>query len=299
MYFDIIQSIEVANGGNMKTIVYFNHKAQEIVAHIGHICSDDSILSLYVQKNTALNEYKKIEKATSLIFMIDNDTEESIQNYLHFVQSYVKHHLAHPTTREQYKAIPKKWIVGPNHCTPFLLETFVEQGKKTPSILGLENKKLKRYTQEKGNKAYLNLISAFICDQYEIEESAMAIVKYEDEILTTTEQIYGKLVLSLPKGHIETGETIVDAAIRECIEETGIALTPKQVVQQLDRFDIIFINHHLQLVQKRIYPVVFEITQKLCPKPTEERIEKAEFMRKSDFLNTCTYENIRTLIQKI
>ena len=55
----------------------------------------------------------------------------------------------------------------------------------------------------------------------QIEESVMAIVIYHHEILYIKELIYGMPKFSLPKGHIEDGETKIECAIRECYEETS------------------------------------------------------------------------------
>ncbi|MDE5565517.1 MAG: GNAT family N-acetyltransferase, partial [Anaeroplasmataceae bacterium] len=56
------------------------------------------------------------------------------------------------------------------------------------------------------------------------EESAMAIVIVKNKILATKELVYGKVRLSVPKGHVENNETYIETAMRECFEETGIQL---------------------------------------------------------------------------
>jgi ADP-ribose pyrophosphatase YjhB (NUDIX family) len=66
----------------------------------------------------------------------------------------------------------------------------------------------------------------------------------------------GRLVWSLPKGHVERGETTVDAAIREVAEETGIT---GRVVAPLGTIDFWFVaedrrvhktvHHFLMLAQ--------------------------------------------------
>lgn len=64
-----------------------------------------------------------------------------------------------------------------------------------------------------------------------IEQSAMAVVLCKGKILATVEDIYGRKVLSLPKGHNEQGETLLQTAIRECFEETNIILTERKLGQ--------------------------------------------------------------------
>jgi len=49
----------------------------------------------------------------------------------------------------------------------------------------------------------------------------------------------GRLVWSLPKGHVEAGETPADAAVREVEEETGIrgvVLAPRRVHKTVHHF---------------------------------------------------------------
>lgn len=48
----------------------------------------------------------------------------------------------------------------------------------------------------------------------------------------------GRLLWSLPKGHVETGETTRDAAVREVAEETGIT---GQVLSPLGTIDFWFV----------------------------------------------------------
>lgn len=283
----------------MKTIVIFGSMKEERISQIKRLFSKHSTQILHIEKGLTLENYQKIIESTTLVFIIQNDSKKYIQQYLDYVQKMHEYHKKNTKIGEVYVDIPKKWIVGPYHCETFLLETFLTQGKDKPQVLHIEYQKWQKYGFEPEDKAYFHLMDAFINDSYQVETSAMAIVKYKDEILATVEEIYGKLVCALPKGHIEQDETIVDAAIRECLEETGIQLDTKQVIKQLDAFSITFINHHLQLVQKWIYPVCFEINQKPSTHPTETRIQQVAFMKIGDFLQQCPYENIRMLIQNI
>ena len=56
------------------------------------------------------------------------------------------------------------------------------------------------------------------------EKSAMAVVIYKQMILTIHEVIFGNVKISLPKGHIEANETVIECAIREAFEETNIKI---------------------------------------------------------------------------
>ena len=128
------------------------------------------------------------------------------------------------------------------------------------------------------------------------EKSAMAIVFCKDTVLTTHEMIYGKLTISVPKGHIEIGEDEVEAAIRETKEETGVIISKSDFVKKLDSFEIKFVNHHNQEVRKTIYPVVFSLLEKQEAKITEERVLKVEFMDVADFIKLCRYENVKEIV---
>ncbi len=131
------------------------------------------------------------------------------------------------------------------------------------------------------------------------ETSAMAVVFFQNKILATVEDIYGKPALSLPKGHVEEGETNVQTAIRECREETGITLSAEQVVLQTDPFVVNFENHLGEKVQKSIFPVVFRLQEKQSPRITEQRVLSVDFLDVADFSKRCSYDNVRQLVADI
>ena len=57
-----------------------------------------------------------------------------------------------------------------------------------------------------------------------------AIVQREGRFLMVEERISGRLVLNQPAGHLEDGESLVEAAIRETREETAWRLHPEALV---------------------------------------------------------------------
>ena len=131
------------------------------------------------------------------------------------------------------------------------------------------------------------------------EQSAMAVVLFDGKILCTVEDIYGKKVLSLPKGHVEVGETVLEAAIRECFEETDVILTANDAVEQLEPYLYSFTTPQGQLICKTLYPVLFYLSKKQAPLAKETRICEVMFMDMADFLRKCSYDNIRNLVKKI
>jgi 8-oxo-dGTP pyrophosphatase MutT (NUDIX family) len=53
-----------------------------------------------------------------------------------------------------------------------------------------------------------------------------AVVERDGRFLLVEERIGGQLVLNQPAGHVEDGETLIDAVIREAREETAWGFTP-------------------------------------------------------------------------
>ena len=47
------------------------------------------------------------------------------------------------------------------------------------------------------------------------------IVKHNDKYLLVEEHSHGRLVYNQPAGHLEANETLIEAAVRETLEETG------------------------------------------------------------------------------
>ena len=57
-----------------------------------------------------------------------------------------------------------------------------------------------------------------------------AVVERARRFLIVEERIAGRLVLNQPAGHLERGETLLDAVIREAREETAWRFTPEALV---------------------------------------------------------------------
>lgn len=130
-----------------------------------------------------------------------------------------------------------------------------------------------------------------------LEHSAMAVVFYKGRILAIREEIYGKAALSLPKGHIEAGETITEAAIRECFEETNVIVTYGDVIAELQSYEYSYTFPNGKSVTKRIMPVLFKTVYKCNPKPLESRVKSVEYMDVDIFLADCPYENVKQVVQ--
>ena len=132
-----------------------------------------------------------------------------------------------------------------------------------------------------------------------IEQSAMAVVLCKGKILATVEDIYGRNVLSLPKGHNEQGETLLQTAIRECFEETNIVLTEENLVEPLTPYSYQFSTPSNKLVQKTIAPFLFEVESEGQPIAKEKRMISAQWMEISEFLQKCSYDNVKAIVKEI
>lgn len=51
-----------------------------------------------------------------------------------------------------------------------------------------------------------------------------------DRFLFVEERVRGRLVVNQPAGHLEPGESLIDAAVRETLEETGWRVEPSHLV---------------------------------------------------------------------
>jgi len=57
-----------------------------------------------------------------------------------------------------------------------------------------------------------------------------AIVQRDDRFLLVEEQIGDQRMLNQPAGHLEEGETLLDAVVRETLEETGWHFAPRALL---------------------------------------------------------------------
>jgi 8-oxo-dGTP pyrophosphatase MutT (NUDIX family) len=62
------------------------------------------------------------------------------------------------------------------------------------------------------------------------EVTVAAVVERDGRFLLVEERIAGLLVLNQPAGHLEEGETLVEAVVRETREETAWHFTPEALV---------------------------------------------------------------------
>lgn len=132
-----------------------------------------------------------------------------------------------------------------------------------------------------------------------VEVSAMAVVLHEDRILSTVEMIYGKETLSLPKGHQEINESLIETAIRECFEETNVFITQDDLIKGLESFSYEFLTPSKKHVRKIVVPFLFRVKNEGDPIAKEKRMISVNWMDMKDFSVDCTHENVRKVVASI
>ena len=251
-----------------------------------------------------INEiFKAIVQSEETIFVVPNYCDYPNSNFFLFNERSCGFFNGNKDLMNRYLNIPKKFIVVSNSCNNSFKTAFSYHlsSDATPNILYFNSKKFDQNPLDgklMSNKEAEHLVYDFLSNRYEFEESAMAIVFYKQKVLATVEEVYDRPTLSLPKGHIEPGETKLDAAIRECFEETNEIITKDNFIGDLKPFDITFISHQNKLIKKTIYPLIFRVDKMGNLKAKEERIRKVKYLNIGEFLLKCTYENVKTMIME-
>ena len=251
-----------------------------------------------------INEiFKAIVQSEETVFVVPNYCDYPNSNFFLFNERSCGFFNGNKDLMNRYLKIPKKFIVVSNSCNNSFKTAFSYHlsSDVTPNILYFNSKKFDQNPLDgklMSNKEAEHLVYDFLSNRYEFEESAMAIVFYKQKVLATVEEVYDRPTLSLPKGHIEPGETSLDAAIRECFEETNEIITKDNFIGDLKPFDITFISHQNKLIKKTIYPLIFRVDKMGNLKAKEERIRKVKYLNIGEFLLKCTYENVKTMIME-
>jgi 8-oxo-dGTP pyrophosphatase MutT (NUDIX family) len=64
----------------------------------------------------------------------------------------------------------------------------------------------------------------------QVDITVAASIELDGRFLTVEEHAGGRLVFNQPAGHVERGETLIDAVVRETAEETGFHFVPTEVL---------------------------------------------------------------------
>ena len=104
----------------------------------------------------------------------------------------------------------------------------------------------------------------------------------------------GRLLWSLPKGHVEPGETTKDAAVREVAEETGIT---GQVVAELGTIDFWFVADGRR-IHKTVHHFLLLATEgELSDEDVE--VEQVAWVPLGELAGTLAYADERRLIARV
>jgi 8-oxo-dGTP pyrophosphatase MutT (NUDIX family) len=109
---------------------------------------------------------------------------------------------------------------------------------------------------------------------------------------------YGKW--TFPKGHVEPGETIVEAAAREILEE--LALEEICLLERLGKIDIWFKDPNFRgksLIHKDIYFYLFSAPANATIRPVAtEHVLEAAWVPAKELLKKFGYENLTPIINR-
>lgn len=282
-------------------IVYFRNKNFHLCSNCDYECFNQSCK----YRNDDLYEiFEKMQEYQKIIFIVPMYCGNPSSLYFAFnerSQDYFAHN------EDKYNDLIKKLFIigiyGDKEKSPdFLpcLEKWFDGSKYSNHVLGIERHKfnLKLKDSILDIDAVRNEINEFINPTNATEElSAMAVVLHDDCVLTTNELIYDKEVLSLPKGHKEDGESLVETAIRECFEETNIIITENDMIKELIPFSYVFLTPANKLIKKTIVPFLFKVHDKGQPMAKEKRMIAVNWMNKDEFIEKCSHENVRNVIK--
>jgi len=104
----------------------------------------------------------------------------------------------------------------------------------------------------------------------------------------------GRLLWSLPKGHVEPGETTEDAAVREVAEETGIT---GQVVAELGTIDFWFVADGRR-IHKTVHHFLMMATDGELSADDVE-VEEVAWVPLGELPKRLAYADERRLIERV
>lgn len=104
----------------------------------------------------------------------------------------------------------------------------------------------------------------------------------------------GRLLWSLPKGHVEEGETAEDAAIREVMEETGIT---GRVVAPLGTIDFWFVADGRRIHKTVHHYLLVAEAGELSDDDIE--VAQVEWVPLADLHERLAYADERRLMEKV
>lgn len=103
----------------------------------------------------------------------------------------------------------------------------------------------------------------------------------------------GRLLWSLPKGHVEEGETPAEAAIREVFEETGLS---SEIAGELGVIDFWFQQEKVSIHKTVHHFLLFSVGGTLTPQ--EEEVDEIAWVAIDQIAKRLTHEDEKQLINR-
>jgi 8-oxo-dGTP pyrophosphatase MutT (NUDIX family) len=128
----------------------------------------------------------------------------------------------------------------------------------------------------------------------ERERSAGGVVVRGEHVLVivpTRRAADGSRVLGLPKGHLDPGETQLQAAIREVREETGVEVEPLRELGEI-RY---WYRRHGRTVPKAVAFYLFRYARG-DPADHDDEVEDARWMELAEAQHALTYAGEREMV---
>ena len=97
----------------------------------------------------------------------------------------------------------------------------------------------------------------------------------------------------LPKGHVEKGESLEEAALREVGEETGVQ---GKIIQKIDMIEYVY-PEGARRVHKKVYYYLMEY-QKGTTDDHDTEVSKAEWMSFDRALKVLKYDNDKKILRR-
>lgn len=101
----------------------------------------------------------------------------------------------------------------------------------------------------------------------------------------------------LPKGHFKKGETFVETAIREVLEETQIKLKKENLIDKIGEFNY-FSDTENSDKNIKVYLFKIDELQKIIPLE-KENFTEGKWLTLKEAINKVTYQEQKEVLEKV